>query len=644
MAKQERRRAIERLEQRHVLTQFGVPWPAPQQLSFSFVPDGTLVAGNQPSDLFSLLNDASGAGDWQAAVMQALQTWAANANVNFVMVPDGGEPLGAPGLAQADSRFGDIRFAAAPLSPDVLALGTPFSPAAGTLAGDIVLNSNYQFGEGSNAQYDVFSVALHEVGHVLGVPDSTDPSSAMYSQYLGVRGGLTPADVAAVDAVFGVRPLDTSNQTIASPTLLSVRGVSNVAVVDAQLAAATDTHFYQYPVVDGEYATIVLHTAGVSLVEPQLTVYDGLGNVVGTAVSSGPNGADLVVHVHNPTGNPRLLIDVSSATGSVFGAGAYRLVVASGSYVPTNLLKAPPGNAHSDGGEIDDSGGGGGTYVGGEVDDGGEQGRTAKYSYSLQSILASPADVRYAHFTVPAAIGSGPLTLTATVWASQSGAASPVVSVYDGGGTLVPSEVLENENGTYSLQIVGVVPGAVYTVAVAAANPAGSTAVGSYHLAVNFGAAAAVLTPYASGTLTAAASQDFQVLNVNSSQYFHFLFSATSAATSGASVAVRMTIYDALGNVVQSLVDQAGSAVSTTLLLEPGTYLFRFAAGMQGNGMLADTNYQLQGTPLSDPIGPLPIKPITNLPPPPPPPFVFSSPVIPFYLVFLSLNDQYGKP
>ncbi|HEV3342168.1 MAG TPA: matrixin family metalloprotease, partial [Pirellulales bacterium] len=317
MAKQKRRGTIERLESRYALTQFGVAWPDPQHLTFSFVPDGTPVGGHRTSDLFAALNDASGAGDWQTAVMQALQTWAANANVNFAPVPDGGERLGIPGLAQGDPRFGDIRLAAAPLSSDEVALGTPFSFAAGTLSGDILFNSHYQFGESPGAQYDLFSIALHEVGHVLGLPDSTDPSSAMYPDYLGVRNGLAPADVAAVDALYGARTADTSNQTLASATLLHPSGTSSVAEVDAELATPTDTHYYQYPVVDNEDVTIGLQTAGLGLLEPQLTVFDSSGHVVASAVSSSPNGASLVVHVHNAVGNPTLVINVSSATASV---------------------------------------------------------------------------------------------------------------------------------------------------------------------------------------------------------------------------------------------------------------------------------------------------------------------------------------
>src|SRR5208282_3668786 len=105
---------LEQLEDRLVPTVWGIPWPDPQHLTISFVPDGTNVAG-QSSNLFQTMNQIASTHDWEMTILKAFQTWAADANVNVGIVPDGGQPLGAPGLVQGDSRFGDIRIAAVPL-------------------------------------------------------------------------------------------------------------------------------------------------------------------------------------------------------------------------------------------------------------------------------------------------------------------------------------------------------------------------------------------------------------------------------------------------------------------------------------------------------------------------------------------------
>ena len=86
-------------------------------LTLSFVPDGTKVE-NQPSSLVATLATKSGIAPWQETIARALQTWAQYANVNVGIVPDGGQPLGIQGPTHDDPRFGDIRVAGIPLSPD----------------------------------------------------------------------------------------------------------------------------------------------------------------------------------------------------------------------------------------------------------------------------------------------------------------------------------------------------------------------------------------------------------------------------------------------------------------------------------------------------------------------------------------------
>src|SRR5262245_54821540 len=137
----------ERLESRTVPALFGRPWGS-HATSISFVPDGTLVDG-QPSVLFQKMQQSNlTQANWQTQMLRAAQTWADIAKLDLGLIPDQGLDVGVTGKYQGDTRFGDIRIAARPLSSDVLAVTIPPGVIGGTRVGDIVLNSDKAFAIG----------------------------------------------------------------------------------------------------------------------------------------------------------------------------------------------------------------------------------------------------------------------------------------------------------------------------------------------------------------------------------------------------------------------------------------------------------------------------------------------------------------
>jgi hypothetical protein len=148
----------------------------------------------------------------RSQVERALSEWARYANISFT-----------PALQPGGSRTIEILFALGPHGDSfpfssVANLAHTFYPWPANpepVAGDMHLNDAEIWGVGNSI--DLFSVALHEAGHALGLGHSDRPGAVMYPYYK-LSAGLTSDDIAAIQSVYGAPGSGNPIGTGAPPT------------------------------------------------------------------------------------------------------------------------------------------------------------------------------------------------------------------------------------------------------------------------------------------------------------------------------------------------------------------------------------------------------------------------------------------
>jgi hypothetical protein len=585
---------LEPLTDRCLLTTFGVPWPDAGHLTLSFAPDGTATPYG-PSTLGATLGAVTPTATWQREVLRAFQTWAAAGNIDIGLTGDNGLAFGVNGAVQADSRFGDIRIAAAAEAASLLASASPFSLSGTTLSGDVVFNSSMPFGVGpGTSRYDIFSAALHEAGHVFGLDHSTEPGSAINATY-GYRTGLTATDIANLRALYGARTPDAFDANGSNNTLATADALPSDALLGNRLSARgdlttpSDVDFYKFNVLPlvGITGVAVRLQGGVSLLAPSLTVYDRNGRVVAATSSTDPLTNDLTLRFNTSLLGGTYYVKVDGATSDVFAVGGYRLAV---DYLTTGTILAPLDpvlspvvDLHTD------------DLVGQLLSPLSRPAPDARFDYTYQGVIEDAHDVDRFRITAPA---TGPIHLNVLAWALQPGGLDPQIQVYDATRNQpVAFQVLANDDGLMSIQVPDPAPGTDYVVSVLARNP-GDT--GSYFLAIDFnqfqltqfdGVTTDTLSPGATSTAT---------LNVTEAGVYELLLSAEGLAGG-----VTMTVYDATGNIVCVLGADAGKpAVTAVRYLAEGTYTVQYAYRSPSGTTAAPIDYSLFLYKISDGAGP----------------------------------------
>jgi hypothetical protein len=485
-------------------------------------------------------------------------------------VADNGLPLGTSGAIQHDPRFGDIRIAGEAMSSGILATGAPFDPLSGTWSGDIVFNTSQPIGPGG---LDLYTVALHEIGHALGLPENPDPSSVMYEGYQGPRQGLSGGDVGNIQALYGPRLADSydlkaSNDSPAGATHLNVPS-GGPATFTADLTTPYDTDFYQIQLPGNvTEATIRLHVAGLSLLAGRLTI-SGVNGAEATA--TGP-GQDLELSLSSLPAGHSLLVRVDSLSPN-FSIGAYQLEV-----IPlTNLGQPDHQNTPASPGASSS----------GQPPVINLQPRVyrtdQRFAYYTEDSVSAGVSKTY-RFLAPANLANDPAPLTILAWSLQPGSFRPHLTLLNDQGVPVPATVLVNEGGTYVLQVANPSPGTSYLLRVD-----GNGLAGNYALGILFDGQPAVPTPLVTDGLMSPASDVAATLNVAEPQLMHFIFAANG------SPGATFNLVDAQGQLVASLVAPGAEPVTTSLYLPAGAYTISLIGAGQGS---------VWAVALSSPLGP----------------------------------------
>ncbi len=283
---------VEGLEGRLLLyAATGGSWPHPNLVTYSFVPDGTNVAG-AGSNLFQTLNARWSTAAWEAVFTEAAAIWEQVANVNLVQVSDNGTPVGGGPFEQGDPGMGDIRISGLPSS--VIGSGTlgytllPPPINGSSAAGDIIMNTSQPWQ--MNSDYDLLTVAIHEFGHALGLGESQIQTAAMYGTYTTIKQSLAPDDVAGIDSIYGARQADafmanygnTSFFAAADLTpFMNSQGQFGYPALDLQNANQSEWFKVTVPANSNGSVTFTMQSAGLSLLSPGVAIYNSSATFLG---------------------------------------------------------------------------------------------------------------------------------------------------------------------------------------------------------------------------------------------------------------------------------------------------------------------------------------------------------------------------
>jgi Matrixin len=329
------RLVVEALESRIVpYSTSGSLWAHPNLVTISFMPDGTNLGG-VTSNLFATFNSKFGsAAAWQAQILKAAQTWAQYTNINFAVVSDNGVASGSGSYEQGDSGNGDIRIGGYNEGSTYLALAyLPPQSNNYSIAGDMAFNTSKAFNIGTT--YDLYTAALHEFGHALGLLGSNANAASMYETYSGAKPGLNSDDISGIQTIYGVRNQDaygganTSFATAADVTSKISTSTYLALVTNLSLNNSSNAEWFKFTSPSGSNGQlkVTITSTGLSLLDPNVQIYNASNQLLASA-NAGTYGATIKATSTGSGAGNTLYIKVSSTDAiAAFKTGTYAMAI-----------------------------------------------------------------------------------------------------------------------------------------------------------------------------------------------------------------------------------------------------------------------------------------------------------------------------